>query len=395
MSRENWQSARNILCIRLDYLGDVLMCTPSMRALKQSGTDRCISLLTSPAGAAVARFIPEIDGVLEYDAAWMKSSAPHPPSTELQLVEALRACRFDAAVIFTTYSQSALPAAMLCYLADIPLRLAHSRENPYHLLTDWVREPEPQEYVRHEVRRQLDLVAAAGYTTSNESLSFHVPADDAEWAAQRLRAMGIDGQPWLLLHPGATAASRRYPPELWAQAADLLSCQLHRPLVFTGGKDEIALVENIRQNMHSASHSLAGMLDLGKLAAVIAHATVMVTGNTGPAHIAAALGTPIVDLYALTNPQHTPWKVPSRVLYHDVPCRNCYKSICPLGHNACLTRIEPHRVADAVADLFASTSAGTREAELETSILRHGFQTTVSNPLPIPGYPNPDISTWN
>jgi lipopolysaccharide heptosyltransferase II len=390
MNRENWHSARNILCIRLDYLGDVLMCTPAIRALRESGTDRRISLLTSPAGSAVARFIPEIDDVLKYDAAWMKSSKPHPPSTELQLVETLRERRFDAAVIFTTYSQSPLPSAMLCYLADIPLRLAHCRENPYHLLTDWVREPEPQEYVRHEVRRQLDLVDAIGSATGNELLSFHVSAEEAEWAAQRLRAIGIDSDPWILLHPGATAASRRYPPELWAQAADMLS--LHGPLVFTGGPEEIALVDGIRRNMRSASHSLAGMLDLGQLAAVIAQAAVMVSGNTGPAHIAAALGTPIVDLYALTNPQHTPWKVPSRVLYHDVACRNCYKSICPLGHNACLAQIEPQRVAAAVADLLAAAANQAKEAESATSVLQHAFLTASPNPLPIRGYPDSSIS---
>jgi ADP-heptose:LPS heptosyltransferase len=144
-------------------------------------------------------------------------------------------------------------------------------------------------------------------------------------------------------------------------------------VVFTGGPSEIALVDGIRRDMRCASHSLAGKLDLGKLAAVIAQAAVMVSGNTGPAHIAAALRTPIVDLYALTNPQHTPWKVPSRVLYHDVPCRNCYKSICPLGHNACLAQIAPSRVVAAVAELLAATARGTREDESATSVLPHPF----------------------
>ena len=74
--------------------------------------------------------------------------------------------------------------------------------------------------------------------------------------------------------------------------------------------------------------------------------------NTGPAHIAAALGTPLVDLYALTNPQHTPWQSPSRVLYHDVACRNCYRSVCPQGHHDCLARVEPARVAEAVHSLL-------------------------------------------
>jgi hypothetical protein len=68
--------------------------------------------------------------------------------------------------------------------------------------------------------------------------------------------------------------------------------------------------------------------------------------------MAAALGTPVVDLYALTNPQHTPWMVPHRVLYHDVPCRNCYKSICPLGHHNCLRLVSPDDVVSAAVSVF-------------------------------------------
>jgi ADP-heptose:LPS heptosyltransferase len=84
----------------------------------------------------------------------------------------------------------------------------------------------------------------------------------------------------------------------------------------------------------------------------------VLANNTGPAHIAAALGTPVVDLYALTNPQHTPWAVPNRVLSYDVPCKYCYKSICPMGHHDCLRRVAPEAVVAAVRDLFEETAAG-------------------------------------
>jgi lipopolysaccharide heptosyltransferase II len=395
MNRDKWQAARNILCIRLDYLGDVLMCTPAIRALKQSEGGRTITLLSSPPGSAVARYIPEVDAVMEYAAPWMKSSATHSPTVDIQLVEILRARRFDAAVIFTTYSQNPLPSALLCYLAGIPLRLAYCHENPYQLLSDWIHDPEPQETIRHEVRRQLDLVAETGSRTGNECLSFCIPEDDKVWVIRQLHAMDIDrGKPWLLLHPGATAASRRYPPELWAEVADALVKDLRCPLVFTGGKDEVPLVESIRCSMRAESHSLAGILELGKLAAMIARATVMVSGNTGPAHIAAALGTPIVNLYALTNPQHTPWKVPCRVLYHDVACRNCYKSICPLEHNACLAKIEPPHVAAAVADLMVAVVAGTTEAEYSKPMLPHALHAVTANPLPLSSRRSSVVGPW-
>jgi ADP-heptose:LPS heptosyltransferase len=84
---------------------------------------------------------------------------------------------------------------------------------------------------------------------------------------------------------------------------------------------------------------------------------VLICNNSGPAHIAAALDTPVVVLYALTNPQHTPWQVASRVLNHDVPCRNCLRSVCPQGHHACLLRVEPEAVAHAALELFDARHA--------------------------------------
>jgi lipopolysaccharide heptosyltransferase II len=348
-----WNDARNILCIRLDYLGDVLMCTPAMRALRDAMPERRLTLLSSPGGAALLPHVRELDAALIYEAPWMKSSRPQDGAALLTMADALRGYRFDAAVIFTTYSQSPLPAAMLCHLAGIPLRLACCRENPYQMLSDWVPETEPWQPPRHEVRRQLDLVATVGGRTAEERLSFAVQPADLDWAKRRLAQIGIDlEKPWLLMHPGATAASRRYPPEHWASALGLLAAD-GLPTVFTGSGDECMLVDDIRLQAGVPAHSLAGAATLGQLGALISLAAVMVSNNTGPAHIAAALGTPLVDLYALTNPQHTPWQTPSRVLFHDVPCRDCYKSICPMGHHDCLRKVAPARVADAVRGLLA------------------------------------------
>jgi ADP-heptose:LPS heptosyltransferase len=90
---------------------------------------------------------------------------------------------------------------------------------------------------------------------------------------------------------------------------------------------------------------------LAELAALITAAPVLIANNSAPMHIAAAVGTPVVSLYALTNPQHTPWRVPSRVLSHDVPCRNCLRSVCPMGHHLCLRGVDPQQVVDAALEL--------------------------------------------
>lgn len=366
-SSSDWQHVKNVLCVRLDMLGDVLMTTPALRALKESRPGLRLTLLTSSAAAALAPLVPQIDDCIVYDAPWMKAITARADSRpEFALIDRLREERFDAAVIFTVYSQNPLPAAFLCQLADIPRRLAHCRENPYQLLTDWVREPEPEELIRHEVRRQLDLVATIGFRSTDERLSLRVPPEAARRVQSILRELGLTREnPWILIHPGASAPSRRYPPELFAQAAELLACEYGLAIAFSGSGGERELIESIRAEVVAPSHSLAGRLSLAELAALVELAPLLITNNSGPAHIAAAVGTPIVDLYALTNPQHTPWQVPHRLLYHDVPCKNCFKSICPQGHHDCLARVPPESVAWAALDLLATSNPSRARSAAE------------------------------
>jgi lipopolysaccharide heptosyltransferase II len=250
-----------------------------------------------------------------------------------------------------------LPAALLLHLAGIPRVLAHCRETPYGLISDWVPEPERDAATRHEVRRQLDLVAHVGFTTDDERLSFRVPPDAMRTVRDHvLPRIGIapgDGRPWAVVHPGASAPSRRYRPDGYARAAGRLAREDGVCLVFTGSAEEAPLVEEIREAMGAPSVSLAGQLSLGELSALLAVAPLLIANNTGPVHLAAALGTPVVDLYALTNPQHGPWMTRSRVLNVDVPCKGCRRSVCPLGHQACLSLVHPDRVVEAARELLA------------------------------------------
>lgn len=359
-SASTWSDACRLLCVRLDNLGDVLMTTPALHALRHARPNRWLTLLTSRAAAALAPHLEDVDEVIAYDAPWVRNETADSATADLALIDRLRAGCFDAAVIFTVYSQSALPAALCCRLAGIPLRLAHCRENPYRLLSDWVRDPEPGAGIRHEVQRQIDLVATVGaHAPEPQSrLRFRVQPGNRQRCAARLARLGLDGStPWILLHPGATAASRRYPPELFAAAARLLWERLHLPLVFGGSPGEIEVIESIRAQAGVPTHSLAGATTLGDYGAAIESAAVLVSSNSAPVHIAAALGTPVIDLYALTNPQHTPWQVPSRVLSHDVPCRNCLRSVCPQGHHLCLRGVAPQQIAGATTELLAELAA--------------------------------------
>jgi lipopolysaccharide heptosyltransferase II len=351
-----WEEARRVLAVRLDALGDVLMTTPALRALKAQRPDRRLTLLTSPAGAAVAALVPEVDDVIAYAAPWMKATPPRTdPGPEYAMAERLRSGRFDAAVIFTVYSQSPLPAALLCCLAGVPRRLAHCRENPYQLLTDWLPDPEPGCEVRHEVRRQLDLVATIGCRAADQRLSLRLPAEAVRRVDSLLAGLGLEpGRGWVIVHPGGSAPSRRYPAAGFAEVACRLVAATGARVLLTGSEGERALVDEIERAAPGRAQALAGRLDLAELAALIARAPLLISNNTAPVHIAAAVGTPVVDLYALTNPQHTPWQVAHRVLFHDVPCKYCYKSVCPAGHHDCLRRVEPQAVVDAALELLTA-----------------------------------------
>ncbi|MGE3855769.1 MAG: glycosyltransferase family 9 protein [Dehalococcoidia bacterium] len=348
-----WERARRILAVRLDSAGDVLMTEPAIRALHEAAPGRSVALLTSPAGAAAAALLPALDDVLVYEAPWMKHDRAPSPSEDLELLARVREAGFDACVIFTVFSQSPLPAALLATWAGIPLRLAHCRENPYALLTDWVPETDTAEAMRHEVQRQLDLVATVGARTEDD----HIRVRVSSAAHRRARALlPREGAPLAVLHVGASAPSRRYAPERFAEVAHDLVTHHGWNVAFTGDASEAPLVEHVRTLAAVPSVDLVGRLSFEELAAAVEAADVLVSNNTAPAHLAAGVGTPVVDLYALTNPQHTPWRIPHRLLFAPVPCAYCFKSVCPEGHHACLLGVRPAEVVEATLDL--ATNAG-------------------------------------
>ena len=168
-----------------------------------------------------------------------------------------------------------------------------------------------------------------------------------------------------------SSPSRRYPAGRFGAAVRLITERLPLPVVFTGGADEAELIERAKRRCGDAVPlaSLAGQLSLGELGALIKQSALLITNNSGPAHIAAALRTPVVDLYALTNPQHTPWRTAARVLFHDVPCRNCFKSVCPEGHHGCLRGVAVPQVALAALELLAGGAQAAEPASRADSAL--------------------------
>jgi len=339
-----------ILALRLDSMGDVVMTGPALRQIKAHYPESHLTLLTSESGAMAGRHLPAVDRVLARAVPWMKGKSARWEAPLDSLVAELRQARFDAAIIFTVYSQNPLPAALLCTQAGIPVRLAHCRENPYDLLSHWVPEREPETGVRHEVRRQLDLAEVLTGPLPDAPLSLAIAPYHRETVAPLISAYG-DG--WFVLHPGASAASRRYPPGQYAEVIAKLYDRLGLVAVLTGSEAECPLVEAIREEAACPTVSLAGQLDFPELAALIGLAPLIICNNTGPSHVAAAMQTPVICLYALTNPQHTPWQVPSRVLYRDVSCRYCYRSACAEPGHPCLSGVSSEEVVNATLQLLS------------------------------------------
>ena len=315
---EDWQNCKKILCIRADNMGDLIMTTPALRALKET-FDCKLTVLTSKAGSLITASIPTIDEVIVSNLPWVKCDNPL-SDTQLQtLIREIKKEEFDGAIIFTVYSQSALPAALFCFMAGIPKRLAYARENPYALLTDWLPDKEPYSYIQHQVQRDINLINHIGAFTNNESLSIYYSEEVRASALKKLQALGINiDNSWIILHPGVSEERRSYPFMYWIKVGQLIARQSDLPILITGSSAERELTDALSEQIGPQSHSVAGLFSIEEFVTLIASTKAVISVNTSTIHIAAATRTPAVILYALTNPQHTPWKSPHILLPYSV-----------------------------------------------------------------------------
>ncbi len=345
---------RRVLLVRLDNMGDVLLTTPAFRAVRWALPDAHLALMAGPAGCAVGRLNPDIDETILYRAPNedVYFELAQDPGRELAAMETLRGGDFDAAIIFTSYKQSALPAAYLCYLAGIPLRAAGSFEGPGSLLTHRHRYTEALP-PRHESLRGLELTEALGFPIVEPEMVLEPRPEDEEEANDLLGRLGVDR--FVLVHPGSSASSRTYPAERYARVVEEMSSRTGLPVIVTGGTGEKDLT---RMVAGSSGIPLGGETSLGVFAALVGRAATVVTNNTGATHVASALKTPVVTVFSGTNPpeQWGPWRTPNRLLTNPVPCAPCYKRVCPIGHE-CLTGIAPATVTGAAIELLGEDAA--------------------------------------
>lgn len=314
----DWMGCKKILCIRPDNMGDLIMSAPAIRALKE--TFSCsITLLTSSMAASIVPFLPEIDDTIVFNSPWIKHSHADETKSFYRIIEEIKQQRFDAAVIFSVFSQNPLPSAMLAYLSDIPKRLAYCRENPYHLLTHWVPDKEPYSFVRHQVQRDLELVKTVGAGTQEKRLHLKLHRNVWDDVSKKLNRIGVDMQkPWIIFHTGVSEQKREYPKTLWIETGKRATEKINYQVILTGNFAERSSVEFIKNGIGDAFNA-AGLFSLEEFITVIKRSPLVVSVNTSTVHIAAAVGTPVIVLYALSNPQHSPWMAKGKVLLYDIP----------------------------------------------------------------------------
>lgn len=338
-----------VLVARLDSDGDVLLAGPAVRAVASSADE--VMLLVGADGRAAGELLPGVHRLLCWDCPWIVNPAPPVrPSRITELVDRVRESAPDAAIVLTSYHQSPLPLALLLRLAGVSRITAASVDYPGSLLdvrlrpgTDQLPEdlPEPE--------RALAIAAAAGFPAP--------PGDDGRLAVRPVPEPPpalLGAGRYVVLHPGARVPARRWPAWRCRQAAQALAEAGYR-VVVTGSPGETRLTRAVAGGTADGRIvDLGGQTSLAELGGVLAGADAVVVGNSGPAHLAAAVGTPVVSLFAPVVPaaRWAPYRVP-HVLLGDqrADCKDSGARICPVPGHPCLGSVTACEVVAAVRTL--------------------------------------------
>lgn len=342
MSRWLASSRRDrVLVARLDSMGDVLLTGPAIRAI--AAASERLTLVCGHRGAEAAALLPGVDDVVLWTSPWIDPEPEPVTAGHIQrIVDEISRLRVDEAVIFTSFHQSPLPLALLLRLAGVRRISAISDDYPGSLL-DVRHHVEPG---TSEAERALSLALAAGFAPA--------PDDDGRLRVRDdlpdVRHLVPSEKPYVVVHPGTSVPARAWPQQAFTELVIRLGTHGWLPVV-TGSAGEIALAGAVAGDVGLA---LGGQASLAELAAIVAGADAIVVGNTGPAHLAAAVSTPVVSLFAPTVPASAwrPYRVP-HVLLGDqqAACRGTRARNCPVEGHPCLSVVTPSDVLAALCSL--------------------------------------------
>jgi heptosyltransferase-2 len=336
---------KRILIVQTAFLGDVILTTPLIRAVRGLFPDSFISFLLIPETKQVLDNNPHVNEVLVYD-----KRARRGAGAFLQIVSEARKCQFDLALI----PHRSFRSALLASLAGIPLRIGFDTSAGSFLLNRKVRYCSDA----HEVERNLSLISEFNPTNRDFAPEMFPSPDDVSRVRQMLIDSGVREQDRIVaVAPGSVWATKRWLPERFAQACDLLMSRAKAKVVLLGSEDDLALCRQIAGLTKRKPVILAGTADVLRSAAAISLCRVVVSGDSAPVHMASAMRKPVVAIFGSTVPEFGfgPYGVDHVIVQRMLDCRPCGihgKKKCPQGHFRCMKEITADEVFNAALSLI-------------------------------------------
>jgi heptosyltransferase-2 len=343
-------SAKRVLVRAPNWIGDAVMCEPAVSALRRLFPEAELTLLAKPAVAELFAGHPAVPHVLVYE-----DRGQHAGLTgKWRLAQALRRGRFDLAVLF----QNAFEAALLAFLAGIPRRYGYATDGRRLLLSDPVPRPGAQA-AAHQVDYYLGMLRPLGCEERAVPPRLTLLHGDEAAMAKRLAASGVTGAELLIgVNPGSTyGGAKRWLPERFAETADRLAGQFHAKVLIVGARGEEPLAQAIAGRMKAGTVVLSGKTSVRELMAAVKRCAVFITNDTGPMHVAAAFGVPVVAVFGPTDWRATaPFGTGHALVRQPVDCSPCLLRECPIDHR-CMTRVTVDEVYQAAVVQLASKGA--------------------------------------
>ena len=340
------KAIKRLLIRSTNWIGDAIMTTPAVRAIRRNFPDAHISMLAKPWVAPVFAHSPHVDEIVDYDAGGRHAGAPG----ILRLAKDLRTQRYDAAILL----QNAIEAAIIAFLAGIPRRIGFDSDGRRLFLTHPVRRTRAIRSI-HQTGYYLKILEGAGLSTGSPDLELHLDPADIRRGGQLLAKFSVaPDRPIIGLNPSATfGPAKQWFPERYAALGDRLNQDLDATILVFGGPGDRELGRSITAQMSAPAVDLSGRTGLGEAMALIGRCTAFVTNDSGLMHVAAALNTPLVAVFGSTNWTTTsPFSHTSRIVRVPIPCSPCMQPVCPLDHMDCMRQVTVDMVAAAVKDLL-------------------------------------------
>lgn len=343
----NLSSLRKIMVRATNWIGDAVMSLPALEALRARFPAAEIVLVAKPWVSELYWHHPVVSRQVVYNPAGEHKGA----RGFWKFAEVLRAEEFDAAILF----QNAFHAAWMAWCARIPIRVGYARDGRSVLLTDALEVPPAATYGHHSYY-YLQLLFRAGLIDKLQPVQeIRLVLEEAEkiWAAKHVARLGLGGPRFLVgLNPGAAfGPAKRWLLHRYALLADRLIGAFHADVLIFGSPAEKPLAEEIARAMKHTPTILAGETSLRQLMALLAQCRLMISNDSGPMHLAAALGVPLVAVFGSTDERATgPMGARARIVKHPVVCSPCGRRACPIDFR-CMRRVMVEDVYKAVVKL--------------------------------------------